>query len=105
MKELNLPFLDLMYFVEELQKKKYPIEVNERTGELLIGDVPIRKSYLIGKAKPIPRIESRFEAPKSPESASSSKRVCPHCNAPVSSEFQFCDHCGKQITPEKDEEK
>ena len=87
MKELNLPFLDLVYFIEQMKKKKIPVEINERTGEVLVGDVPIRKSTLVEKSSKKSVLEMK-------------KDKCPQCSASVSSGFQYCDHCGSRIVEE-----
>ncbi|MHA1144072.1 MAG: hypothetical protein ACTSRW_04985 [Candidatus Helarchaeota archaeon] len=99
MKDLNLPFLDVMYFVEEMKKKKLPVEVNERTGEILVGDVPLHRSYWVNNKKNAEEKQKHFAPTGKPKMI-----TCPHCNALMSENYQFCDKCGQRIQPLQTEE-
>ncbi|MFX0134857.1 MAG: hypothetical protein ACFFDN_14545 [Candidatus Hodarchaeota archaeon] len=100
MTDLQLGFFDIMYILEEIQKKKrLPIEIIEKSGEVEIGQVS-KKPKTVPQSKseitPEPIISNEILKKKEEEIGVKIYK-CSNCAREMEQVYKYCPGCGRPL--------
>ncbi|MFX1297173.1 MAG: hypothetical protein ACFFD2_20255 [Promethearchaeota archaeon] len=100
MTDLQLGFYDVMYILEEIQnKKKLPIEIIEKTGEVVVGKIN-EKIKSIPTAKPEITLKSAIkdeDIEKEGIKEGKMKYKCSSCGREMEQAYRYCPGCGRPL--------
>ncbi len=98
--DLQLSFFDVMFILEDIKNKnKLPIEIIEKSGEVVIGSVE-KGIKPISPTKPeeISKPPSIKEAPKEELKPEMKKKYrCTKCGQEMEEEYKYCPGCGSPL--------
>ena len=96
MTELQLGFFDVMLILEDIQtKKKLPIEIIERSGEVAIGEIERKGASQAVSTAPKP--EPKPESPMEPKPVEKKWYRCTNCGREMEERYKYCPGCGRPL--------
>lgn len=103
MTDLQLGFFDAMAILEELKKKKkIPIEIEEKSGEIIVGKID-KKPKLVTSDK----LKTIAKPMKPKEEAIEDKKItkgkiykCSNCGQEIRENYKYCPGCGNPFKKE-----
>jgi Zn finger protein HypA/HybF involved in hydrogenase expression len=100
MTDLQLGFHDVIYILEEIQnKKKLPIEIIEKTGEVEVGKVS-KKIKAISQKKEEKILKSSITEKDVKEEKIEEikhKYECSNCGREMGEVYKYCPGCGRPL--------
>ncbi|MHA1385210.1 MAG: zinc-ribbon domain-containing protein [Candidatus Helarchaeota archaeon] len=99
MTDLQLGFYDVMYILEDIQnKKKLPIEIVERSGEVVIGEIKGKGTITRASKTDVPQKPHTVAKPPPEEKAVVKKRYrCTNCGREMEEPYKYCPGCGRPL--------
>ncbi|MHA1378615.1 MAG: zinc ribbon domain-containing protein [Candidatus Helarchaeota archaeon] len=95
MNDLHLGFFDVMFVLQDIQnKKKLPIEIVERTGEVVVGQIKGKTKAATDHPSEISSKTIEKEIPKAKDSGKIEKYKCTNCGREVPAKYKYCPSCG-----------